>query len=142
MSEIQRGRDRIHGAHKDDPQWREWVKLYLDGDKVGGEMSDRVVRGIRLQDERDTILILEHPERMDAEEVVTILFHDGDKVGPFEPWMIGWLKYRWLVKELEEWCDTFEGQLPNGFWFMSNEEVDQLVAAALGSLWMEGDDDG
>jgi len=35
MSEIRRGRDKIHGAHKDDPQWREWVKLYLDGEKIG-----------------------------------------------------------------------------------------------------------
>jgi len=56
MSEIRRGRDKIHGAHKDDPQWREYVKLYLD----------------------------------------------GDKVGPFEPWMVGWLiaEIGRLAKEL------------------------------------------
>ena len=48
---IQRGRERIHGAHKDDPQWREWLKLYLDGDKVGPftkEMVEFLVVGEEL----------------------------------------------------------------------------------------------
>jgi len=83
MSEIQRGRDRIHGAHKDDPQWREYVKLYLD----------------------------------------------GDKVGPFEPWMVGWLR-ECSAEDRDEYGET------------GDQHRWSQIAAALASLWMEGDDDG
>jgi len=86
MSEIQRGRDRIHGAHKDDPQWREYVKLYLD----------------------------------------------GEKRGPFEPWM---------VEVLSMFANVAENHR-DAVMFKSSSRDLRKIAAALSSLWMEGDDNG
>ena len=81
MNEIRRGRERIHGAHKDDPQYREWLKLYIS----------------------------------------------GDKVGPFEPWMVEWLE-ECAFEDREAYGETGDQQR----W--------GRIAAALSSLWMEGDD--
>jgi len=83
---VQRGRERIHGAHKDDPQHREWLKLYIS----------------------------------------------GDKVGPFEPWM-------------EEVLSMFANVAENhrdAVMFKSSSRDLRKIAAALGSLWKEGDDNG
>ena len=102
-----------------------------------------IVRG-KVQATLDQYIEIVHDSELPIRlgtEVLILPIEDG-KMGDFEPWMIGWLKYRWLVKELEEWCDTFEGQLPNGFWFMSNEEVDQQLSAAISRLFEEVESEG
>lgn len=82
---VHRGRDRIHGAHKDDPQYREYVKLYLD----------------------------------------------GDRRGPFEPWMV-----KFLLAEAELVAPS---SITGSAEF--SESGFRKIAAALSTLWMEGDDE-
>jgi len=120
---IRRGRDRIHGAHKDDPQYREWVKLYHDGE------GDRVMRTILSEDL--LAFIASEPLRDDEPKPnVTILLHDGDKVGPFEPWM---------VEVLDGVLFVLRDLIASGT--TNLEETGELlkIRAALGSLWKEGE---
>ena len=98
------------------------------------KMSDRVVRGWTSGPDKYELwgrpcerwTIRDFPMEDDVQEV-TILLHDGDKVGPFEPWM-----RHVLVDLAEREADTNPlgaGQL-------------DMIAAALSSLWKEGDDNG
>jgi len=95
-------------------------------------MSDRVVRVELIGDEftpldenpYSWIVTPEPGKRLMGEMLgpATILLHDGDKVGPFERWMVEWLRDKGPFNL--EWNTYY------------------MIAAALGSLWMEGDDNG
>jgi len=101
------------------------------------KMSDRVVRGWTSGPDKYELwgrpcerwTIRDFPMEDDVQEV-TILLHDGDKVGPFEPWM---------VEVLDGVLFVLRDLIASGT--TNLEETGELlkIRAALGSLWKEGE---
>ena len=84
MNEIRRGRERIHGAHKDDPQYREWLKLYISGDKIGPfERTDHAVLLLAagIVAETDGILGYAYSNRLkELARILSSLWMEGEYV--------------------------------------------------------------
>ena len=89
-----------------------------------------IVQGPDFQPKHDMVL-LDSP--LPNRKWVTVLVRSEGKVGEFEPWMVSWLKYHWLANEPEA-----PASMPEEFWNLTSEEIDQKIAAAIAGLF-EGD---
>ena len=105
--------------------------------RVMSDKTERVVRGWIHEPPEPGFVVIEVLEYQETEndEPVTLLLHEGDKIGGLKPWMVPWMKYRGLCTE-EEILD--HERLPVEFLDKSSEEIDQIIATAIDRILQGG----